>query len=269
MLDLKERRENKGTRENEMRVDHKGSLVNQDKKEILDFVETKVIKGIMVLSGERGRSGIEGRLVSLALVVQLVKRVTMVIKVILVTRVYLVPRAFLLQQEACTLIGVGLIVLVYIHGTELVYSGRAASSTYGTDTLCFPHVPEYSSSSAIGTENAYGIEYKTHPAGLQNENVPCAVCYTSLRSTIMMIPAKLTCPTEWITEYTGYLMTDNSYRNSMHVCVDQNPESIPGLAADGNSYEWNTIKSACSNSGLPCPPYSTDDKALSCVVCSH
>ena len=81
-----------------------------------------------------------------------------------------------------------------VHGTELVYPGIAGSSNYGTDALCLPHVPEYSSCSVTGTQSAFGIDYYSHPAGLQNENVPCAVCYTSLRSTIMMIPAKLTGP---------------------------------------------------------------------------
>ena len=156
-----------------------------------------------------------------------------------------------------------------VDGTELVYSGRAGGSEYGSDILCYPHVPEYSDSSARGSEYAHGVEYEAHPAGLTNHNVPCAVCYTSLRSTVMLIPANLTCPSHWITEYTGYLMIDDDRRISRNICVDQSPESIPGLDSVGNSYNLITIKSRCGDSGLPCPPYSTDEKALTCVVCSR
>ena len=54
---------------------------------------------------------------------------------------------------------------------------------------------------------------------------------------------------------------------STYECVDEDPESVPGL----NSYNgYNTflfhVEADCS--GLPCPPYDTQKK-LTCVVCSR
>ena len=156
-----------------------------------------------------------------------------------------------------------------VDGTELLYSGRAAGNQYGTNYVCMPNDPEYSSSSAQGTHWMYGVEYQNYPSrSINGQNVPCAVCYTSSRDTVVMIPAKLTCPSNWSTEYTGYLMTDN-YWASQHECVDQNPESISGFTSDREPYEFFPIKVDCNNYGFSCPPYSIANKALTCVVCSH
>ena len=62
-------------------------------------------------------------------------------------------------------------------------------------------------------------------------------------------------------------MTANNGYNTMHACVDQSPESIPGFDVDINNLEWVSIKSDCNS--LPCPPYSIAEKSLSCVVCSR
>ena len=156
-----------------------------------------------------------------------------------------------------------------VTGTELVYSGRAGESSGGTDFMCLPNDPEYTSSSATGGISLLGVEYQTHPAGLQHHNVPCAVCYSSLRATVMMMPAKLTCPSGWISEYIGYLMNDG--RNPSHStneCVDQSPESIPGLNSNGNGLNLNSLHADCNN-GFSCPPYSSANKALTCVICSR
>ena len=57
----------------------------------------------------------------------------------------------------------------------------------------------------------YGAEYETRDGPLSafnNHNVPCAVCYVSTRGTVLMIPAKPTCPSSWTQEYNGYLMAE-------------------------------------------------------------
>ena len=157
-----------------------------------------------------------------------------------------------------------------VTGTELVYSGRAGGSSSGSDFMCLPDDPEYSSSSATGSTRLSGVEYNTHPAGFRYHNAPCAVCYSSLRPTIMMIPAKLTCPSNWTSEYTGYLMiTQAAYGHSRNECVDQSPESIPGLNSRGNGIDLYSVYARYNNGGLSCPPYSTAIKALTCVVCSR
>ena len=160
-----------------------------------------------------------------------------------------------------------------VDGTETVYSGRAGGSQYGTNFVCMPNDPEYSSSSSVGTHEMYGVEYRNHPTGSNSHNAPCAVCYMSTRDTVMMLPAKLTCPPNWTTEYSGYIMTEDTSR-SQHECVDSNPESVPGYHTGRyhtgrEPYEFFTVKVACANYGLSCPPYSTGNKALTCVVCSR
>ena len=155
-----------------------------------------------------------------------------------------------------------------VDGTETVYSGRAGGSQIGTNFVCMPNDPEYSSSSSVGTHYMYGVEYLYHPAGSNYRNAPCAVCYTSNRDTVMMLPAKLTCPPNWTTEYSGYLMTEQTFI-SQHECVDKNPESVPGYHTGREPYEFFPVKVNCANYGFPCPPYSTANKALTCVVCSR
>ena len=112
-------------------------------------------------------------------------------------------------------------------GTSLVYSGRAGGSYFhhhggGANLLCLPDDPEYSRYDS-GVQNSSplrGAEYR--PNGNQlfgdryGNNMPCAVCSTSIRSKLLVIPAKLTCPTNWTTEYTGYLMAANRDYNDVH-----------------------------------------------------
>ena len=57
------------------------------------------------------------------------------------------------------------------------------------------------------------------------------------------------------------------YRNSFE-CVDKDPESIPGSAANIDGAVFHHVESTCN--GLPCPPYDPE-KELTCAVygCSH
>ena len=61
-----------------------------------------------------------------------------------------------------------------------------------------------------------GVEYQTGSYGVfpneaHDNNVPCAVCYAESRSSVLMIPARRTCPTSWQKEYEGNqcLLPDN------------------------------------------------------------
>ena len=113
----------------------------------------------------------------------------------------------------------------------LVYMGRAAGAYYshtGTaaNYICLPDNPEYYSSTKKATYAAlvYGSEYATWASPLNNlgnHNVPCAVCYAE-RNAMIMVPAKITCPSQWTREYNGYLMAAY-YKHASpknFVCVD-------------------------------------------------
>ena len=97
---------------------------------------------------------------------------------------------------------------------ELLYVGRAAGSWYtqtggGANYLCLPEQPEnstYTAGSQDGRAYLYGAEYETGltqaeengPLSTFNDhNVPCAVCYTPTRETVVMIPTRLSCPSSW------------------------------------------------------------------------
>ena len=124
-----------------------------------------------------------------------------------------------------------------------------------------------------GDSSVYGVEFHTQErnqplSSVGSHNVPCAVCFAATRDTILMIPAKLTCPTNWTLEYTGYLMTEfYGHRRSTYECVDKDPESVSGLNAyTTNSAFFFHVEPNCG--GLSCPLYDAQ-KELTCVVCSR
>ena len=161
-------------------------------------------------------------------------------------------------------------------GTELVYTGRAAGTNYnvqgGTnDYLCLPEQPEYMvfQSGVQGRSPIHGAEYRTHEGPLpqpDSQNVPCVVCNSELRGSLLMIPARISCPTSWTLEYNGYLMTGHvgHYRRSA-ACVDKDAEAIPGLDANTGGALFYHTEVVCN--GIECPPYDAE-KELTCVVCS-
>ena len=166
-------------------------------------------------------------------------------------------------------------------GTQLLYAGRAAGGFWnekggGANYLCLPQQPQYSTYTAGsqgGRAFLYGAEYQTGGSNdnsplhsVYEHNAPCAVCYTSTRETVVMIPARLTCPSSWTREYYGYLMAEyRGHHRTMFECVDQSPQSVPSSAADTNGVLFYPVEVKCN--GLPCPPYDTQ-KEVTCVVCT-
>jgi len=161
--------------------------------------------------------------------------------------------------------------------STLVYFGRAAGAHYthsgsGANYICLPHNPEYYSSGGVDKFPAlvYGAEYETWytPLGhLANHNVPCAVCYAG-RQTVLMVPAKITCPRQWTKEYNGYLMSSYYGQKSQKnfVCVDKDAQPVRGEAGNHDGALFYPARVG-SCRGLDCPPY-TVRKDLACVVCT-
>lgn len=165
-------------------------------------------------------------------------------------------------------------------GRELVYRGRAATKHYsdvggGINYQCLPAVPEYGNfrEGIQGHSLLYQVEYEIPMEQLgvsDDENVPCAVCYVPTRSTTIMIPALLSCPTGWTSEYSGYLMSayHNSNSGATFECVDGQPEAIPGSGSNVHSGAFMHIEFHCeADESTICPPYD-GEKELTCVVCS-
>ena len=166
-----------------------------------------------------------------------------------------------------------------VEGTQLLYAGKVGGTHYNiqggaANYLCMPEDPEYLEYNA-GVQDAslvVGAEYESGWNGggplrpVNEHNIPCAVCYVSARETVVMLPAKTQCPSSWTREYLGYLMTNHrTHRRGMFECMDRNPESIPGSAANVNAVLFYHTEAACN--GLPCPPYEPQ-KELTCVVCT-
>ena len=166
------------------------------------------------------------------------------------------------------------------NGTELLYAGKAGGTEHGSsgggvEKLCLPDDPDYlpGTTGFSGVAFIHGGEYEFYSQGgpntnVNNYNVPCAVCYVSTRTTVVMIPAKTECPSSWTREYYGYLTSaselDVHYRSSF-TCVDVNPETVPGSSADTDGALFYYSFSTCN--GLDCPPYE-NNRILSCVVCT-
>ena len=161
-------------------------------------------------------------------------------------------------------------------GTELVYHGAAAGTSYqtgggGANLLCLPHNPVYSSyRSGIQNYARLGpVEFHpsfSHGTVSWNDNAPCAVCRTT-RPTTIMIPATINCPSGWTREYYGYLMTSRSDQpKGSFVCIDKFAQPYPGgRGHTPEAHDLFHVEAYCKV--IRCPPYD-DYKELTCAVCS-
>jgi len=173
-----------------------------------------------------------------------------------------------------------------------LFAGYAAGGLYnsagsGSNHMCLPEDPQWKNyingdqtSGEIG-----GMEYELYNSGIYHNNVfseennngdplqqnpvPCAVCYIAGRSTTLMIPAKIQCPDGWTTEYGGYLASEytgssSGHQRSSYICLDEAPEAASG-GRDQNQAVIYPVEVKCGS--LPCPLYPTG-RELTCIVCS-
>ena len=170
-------------------------------------------------------------------------------------------------------------------GTELVYSGIAGGTFYreeggGANYLCMPSDPEYSSKlrylpGKTAHAHVYAVEYALPLQGGHKHDVVCAVCRTSRRSTMVMIPAKASCPTGWTKEYLGYIMTEYKGRQNadirgrtMFECVDSGMETVTTQQTSNAVVFFHHVEVDC-NRGFTCEAGKYNNhQELSCVVCT-
>ena len=166
-------------------------------------------------------------------------------------------------------------------GTEMLYSGITGGTRHnlqggGANYLCMPTDPEYIPDLTYRNDVdedslIYATRYGEPIRGTQDHDVPCAVCYVSTRPTVLMIPAKASCPPTWTREYYGYLMTERDiHYRSMFECVDKEQESVPGSHANTETATLVHVEAEC-DSGLPCHSYKhnyNERQEVNCVVCT-
>eukprot|EP00794_Sanderia_malayensis_P006027 gene6027-6728_t len=164
--------------------------------------------------------------------------------------------------------------------TELIYAGRAAGqhNTHSggmSNTVCLHMEPTFGkySTAADTLQWIYGVEYEVANGftplskNLHNKDAPCAVCHVETRGSKLMIPGRNICPSGWVTEYKGYLMSEHYGHKgrTTAVCVDADAEGAHGSMDSKDGNLWYPIQAACGS--LPCGPY-VQGRELTCVVCT-
>ena len=161
---------------------------------------------------------------------------------------------------------------------QRVYAGRAGGPRHdiggGSNPQCLPLDPNYLRTISGPQERGlmFGAEYETntnshsHVHGVDDTDVPCAVCYVSSRTAVYMVPAKYSCPSGWTREYYGYLMSSRSnQQRTTFTCMDTAFKTVVGSSADRDSFLFYFVEGRCGS--LPCPPYDSN-RELSCAVCT-
>jgi len=102
-------------------------------------------------------------------------------------------------------------------------------------------------------------------AALNNRGSTCSMCEVKGAQQLVMIPAKLTCPSGWTMQYNGWLMSFVSYQTSYDdfICVDQ---FVDGNGAGGGTrYSLNPVAAL----GVPWSNQAPKSylRELQCVVC--
>ena len=118
-----------------------------------------------------------------------------------------------------------------------------------------------------GDRNNVFSEINNGGNSLLDNPAPCAVCYVSGRSTILMIPARTQCPDGWTSEYAGYLVSEansSTRKRNSYICWDEAPK----VALGGTSKDPAVIYPVEVQCGsLPCSVY-VSGRELTCIVCS-
>ena len=146
----------------------------------------------------------------------------------------------------------------------------------GVNYLCLPHNPKYDRYNDGNQYSGYvyGAEYQVssysgYPfrRNLHDHEAPCVVCFVKSRGSMLMMPARNDCPSGWTEEYHGYLMTEyyNHKKQRDFICVDKDPEYIPGTSGNKNGALLYFVEGGCHS--LPCPPY-VQHRELTCAVCT-
>lgn len=158
-------------------------------------------------------------------------------------------------------------------GSPTTFKGGSA------DLLCLPEDPQWHGTQEIirhwatihGAE--FGIEhfpFSLPYKGVKDltfHNVPCAVCQSVFRSSLIMVPAMHQCFSNWTIEYTGYLVSGNKLDagRSGHFCLDNDPDPENSGYRNEMGPVLVPVETKCG--ALPCPPYE-ENYELPCVVCT-
>lgn len=126
--------------------------------------------------------------------------------------------------------------------TNIIITTGIAGGTHHThkaapaNILCLPDNHEYGNYTPGFQHQGtmHGTEYETshhsiHFKRLHDNDVSCAVCRSRTKTSVFMVPAKMSCFPGWHVEYTGYLMGGHyNSAASEYLCVDGDAETVHG-----------------------------------------
>jgi len=101
---------------------------------------------------------------------------------------------------------------------------------------------------------------------IHRQPAPCVACL-SQNANVIMIPAQASCPSDMVTEYTGYIVANHwaNYK-SEYICLDGAPEVAK---TGGNTQAGGVLVLAQIACGmLACPHPYVQYNQISCSVCS-
>ncbi len=162
--------------------------------------------------------------------------------------------------------------------TQQIYNGTVAGSASNhagsADYLCL-HAQQQFLQITAGEQEWRGKLYTTEFAATADSefgfhhDIPCSVCYSEIRNTLITIPGRISCPEGWINEYYGYLMGVDWHpeRGSRSpICVDEDAESIPKSQQQPIKSLLYYFENICQ--GPDCSS-NTNGGEVTCVVCSR
>ncbi|XP_061195639.1 uncharacterized protein LOC133203854 [Saccostrea echinata] len=169
--------------------------------------------------------------------------------------------------------------------TELVYQGFVGGSFFShrggsVNYACLPYDPTWGKYNDVlnnDNQNLHAVEYAGNSINisgtpfdeqLRGHGVPCAVCRSTKRRSVLRIPGRNKCYNSWHLEYAGYLMADKFTHESAteYACVDERPEKTKtGPVSKGGKYFY-PVEAHCGFS-LQCPPY-VHGREITCAICT-
>lgn len=115
-----------------------------------------------------------------------------------------------------------------------MYKGIAGGGDYvqpgnGANTLCLPNNPDpapwdfpthFQNNDRAASNFIYGAEFQyTYRNIAVDDDVPCAIYSVAHASSVIIIPAKMTCPTGWSKEYAGVSISSSVWSSHWRVFV--------------------------------------------------
>ena len=149
------------------------------------------------------------------------------------------------------------------------YDERGSAAEY----VCLPPDPDFNRTNGGDRGRIYGAGYNSNFFGdihSGSRDVPCAVCRTTKTSSVIMIPGKNRCYTDWKTEYYGFLASNDHawVAAGSYACVDNEIEFTSNdYITDVTQYGKLFLEVVAKCGSLHCPPYK-NNVPLACVVCS-